>query len=91
MNNEWAENRHAVFNLYAARVRASKKRASLDERLLFQPEMRAVITNLLMTLKAFVDDCKELGRLSMIQQSCILLTRFLGLTGMKTSPRQIHR
>ena len=79
MNNEWAENRLAALNFWAVGVCASKKRASLDERLVFQPEMRAVITNLLMTLKAFVDECKKLGRLSMIQQSCILVTRFLGL------------
>lgn len=71
MNKQWAENRLAEFNLWAARIGASKKRASLDERLAFRLEMRENLTNLLLTLKSFVDDCKELGRLSMIQQSRI--------------------
>ncbi|KAF8866589.1 hypothetical protein BDZ45DRAFT_578657, partial [Acephala macrosclerotiorum] len=61
-DQEWAENRLADFNLWTAGVGASvKSRASLDERLAFEPEVRALVVNLLTTLKAFVEQCKELG------------------------------
>ncbi|CZR51217.1 uncharacterized protein PAC_01092 [Phialocephala subalpina] len=61
-NQEWAENRLADFNLWAAGVGASvKSRASLDERLAFEPEVRALVVNLLITLKAFIEQCKEIG------------------------------
>ncbi len=61
----WAENRLADFNLWAAGVGASAPtQASLDWRLHFQPEARTVLTNLLVTLKGFVDQCRELGKAS---------------------------
>lgn len=73
INNEWAENRLAEFNLWAAGVGASvKERASLDTRLTLQTEVRDVVTNLLVMLKAFIEECKTLGRLSMISQSRVL-------------------
>ena len=62
MDHGWAENRLADFNLWVAGVGASaKRRASLDERLALEPEVRAVVTNLLITLKVLVEKCKELG------------------------------
>lgn len=72
-HNEWAENRLAEFNLWATGIGVSEKqRASLDERLIFEIEVRDVITNLLITLKAFIEECKKLGRLSMTSQSRVL-------------------
>lgn len=73
-NNDWAENRLAEFNLWASSVGASvKQRASLDTRLASEPEVRAVVTSLLITLDAFIRECRELGRLIMIQQSRVLV------------------
>src|SRR4051794_37034992 len=58
----WAENRLADFNLWAAGVGATAPtQASLDWRLHFQPEARTVITHLLVTLREFIKQCKELG------------------------------
>lgn len=58
----WAENRLADFNFWAAGVGASAPtQASLDWRLYFQPHARIVLTNLLVTLRQFVELCKELG------------------------------
>lgn len=58
----WAENRLADFNLWAAGVGASVlTQASLDWRLHFQPQVRIVLASLLVTLKLFVEHCKELG------------------------------
>jgi len=58
----WAENRLADFDLWAAGVGASAAaQASLDWRLYFQPEARIVLTNLLVTLKEFVEQCRESG------------------------------
>lgn len=62
MKHGWAENRLADFNLWAAGVGASAPtQASLDWRLHFQPTARIVLTNLLVTLREFVEQCKELG------------------------------
>lgn len=73
IHNEWAENRLAEFNLWAAGVGASvKQRASLDVRLALETEVRDVVTNLLITLRAFIEECRKLGRLSMISQSRVL-------------------
>ncbi|CAF9916960.1 hypothetical protein IMSHALPRED_003356 [Imshaugia aleurites] len=61
---EWAENRLADFNLWAAGIDAfANTTASLDQRLAFKPEVRTVVTNLLITMQIFIKDCKELGRL----------------------------
>ncbi|KAK4444752.1 hypothetical protein QBC34DRAFT_334438, partial [Podospora aff. communis PSN243] len=58
----WAENRLADFDLWAAGVGASaKQRASLDWRLYFQPQARIVVTNLLVTLREFIQQCRVLG------------------------------
>jgi hypothetical protein len=58
----WAENRLADLNLWAAGVGAlAPTEASLDWRLHFQPQARIVLTNLLVTLKQFSEQCKELG------------------------------
>lgn len=63
-NNDWAENRLAEFKLWAARFGASiEVQNSLDKRLAFEPELRAVLSNLLVLLKGFIEQCKELGRL----------------------------
>lgn len=41
MNKEWAENRLADFNIWAAGVGASaKQKASPEERLAFEPQVR---------------------------------------------------
>ena len=62
MKKEWAENRLADFNLWAAGVGASaKQRASLDDRLAFKPDVRAVVLNLLVLLRILVYECKKLG------------------------------
>ena|SRR5450432_4428345 len=64
MDHEWAENRLADFNLWAAGVGAfAKKDASLDQRLVFKPDVREVIVNLLYMLKAFVEQCQDHGEL----------------------------
>jgi hypothetical protein len=64
MDHEWAENRLADFNLWAAGIGASAgKDASLDQRLVFKPDVRDVIVNLLYMLKAFVEQCQEQGKL----------------------------
>ena len=74
IKNEWAENRLAEFNLWAAGVGASavKQRNSLYKRLAVETDVRDVVTNLLITLKAFVEECKKLGGLSMISQCRVL-------------------
>jgi hypothetical protein len=65
MEHEWAENRLADFNLWAAGVGAfAKKGASLDQRLVFKPDVREVIVNLLYMLKAFVGQCQDHGKLA---------------------------
>jgi hypothetical protein len=62
MDKEWAENRLADFNLWAAGVGASaKQKASLEERLAFEPDVRAVVLNLLIMLRKFVEQCREFG------------------------------
>lgn len=62
MRDEWAENRLADFNLWAAGVGASASRqASLDERLVFKPHVRDVIANLLRMLNTFMGQCQEYG------------------------------
>lgn len=61
MDGGWAENRLADFNLWAAGVGASARtEVSLDWRLHFQPKARLVLTSLLVTLKKFIEQCKDL-------------------------------
>ncbi|KAL3482044.1 hypothetical protein BJX99DRAFT_253167 [Aspergillus californicus] len=58
MEGEWAENRMADFNLWAAGAGASTTgKASLDYRLRTNPQALRIVTNLLLILKALVDDC----------------------------------
>ncbi|KAF9779083.1 hypothetical protein IL306_002663 [Fusarium sp. DS 682] len=60
--NGWAENRLADFNLWAAGVGASAKtKASLDWRLHYQPKARIVLVSLLITLRDFIEECKDRG------------------------------
>ena len=67
MDGSWAENRLADFNLWAAGVGASaRSRASLDWRLHFQPEVHIVLTSLLVTLKNFTDECKDIGKCCLV-------------------------
>ncbi|KAJ9151784.1 putative transcription factor Zn, C2H2 protein [Pleurostoma richardsiae] len=62
MEEEWAENRLADFNLWANGVGAlATGRASLDSRLGFKPEVQRVVTNLLYLLKDIVDECYKIG------------------------------
>jgi len=62
MEEEWAENRLADFNLWANGVGAlATGRASLDSRLGFKPEVQGVVTNLLYLLKDIVDECYKIG------------------------------
>ncbi|KAF4448160.1 hypothetical protein F53441_8395 [Fusarium austroafricanum] len=60
--NGWAENRLADFNLWAAGVGAlAKTKASLDWRLHYQPKARIVLVSLLITLRDFIEECKDRG------------------------------
>ncbi|KAH8800614.1 hypothetical protein F5884DRAFT_529396 [Xylogone sp. PMI_703] len=69
MKQEWAENRLADFNLWAARVGASgKHEASLDNRLAMEQEVRGVVINLLVTLCNLVQQCVEMGEREDINQ-----------------------
>ena len=62
MHHEWAENRLADFNLWAAGVGASAEgRASLDSRLIFEPDVKTLVVNLLILLNGTVGECQELG------------------------------
>jgi hypothetical protein len=63
MINEWAENRLADFNLWASGVGASAKLdTSLDTRLSSEPGAHEVVTGLLRTLKAYIEQCQQIGR-----------------------------
>ncbi len=60
MEDEWAENRLADFNLWDAGVGASAHPlASLDRRLMSQPEAYAIVQGLLKTLRTLVDRCRD--------------------------------
>ncbi|KIW11596.1 hypothetical protein PV08_10897 [Exophiala spinifera] len=60
MREEWAENRLADFNLWAAGVGASAHPlASLDRRLMSQPETYEIVLGLLTMLRVMVDRCVE--------------------------------
>jgi hypothetical protein len=60
MNDEWAENRLADFNLWAASVGGSaKNQASLDQRLTLKPHVRDVVANLLRMLATFIKQCRD--------------------------------
>lgn len=60
MLDEWAENRLADFNLWAASVGASaKNQASLDQRLILKPHIRDVVANLLRMLGTFIGQCRD--------------------------------
>jgi len=63
MVDEWAENRLADFNLWAAGLGASAKpEVSLDTRLINDPGAREVVISLLLTLKAYIEQCEWLGK-----------------------------
>jgi len=63
--HEWAENRLADFNLWAAGVGASTNReACLDTRLSDEPGARQVVISVLVTLEAYVKQCARLGNTS---------------------------
>lgn len=65
MQNEWAENRLADFNLWVSSIGASARgRASLDARLAARPRVRQVIANTLYILANLVSDCRELGAIN---------------------------
>ncbi|KAL7930204.1 hypothetical protein V8C35DRAFT_324624 [Trichoderma chlorosporum] len=60
--DEWAENRLADFNLWVAGTGASAQgRASLDSRLVLEPQARDVILTLLNQLTEAVGRCKALA------------------------------
>lgn len=61
--DEWAENRLADFNVWAANIGAfAKPLASLDGRLIHQPAARNVVTSLLKNLNSFAEECREIGK-----------------------------
>lgn len=63
MQDEWAENLLADFNLWSAGAGASANdRASLDHRLAPEPDVRAVVINLLSMLNAVVKRCQTQGK-----------------------------
>ncbi|KAF9890246.1 hypothetical protein FE257_006158 [Aspergillus nanangensis] len=58
MQQEWAEDRMAEFNLWAAGVGASVTgKASLDDRLCANQETQTIITNLLLMLEILLHQC----------------------------------
>src|SRR5436190_7133154 len=78
MEDEWAENHLADFNLWVSGTGASARgRASLDLRLALKPEARDVIANLLYLLARVINKCKKLGQAN-IQSSPRQLLIMLG-------------
>lgn len=68
MVDEWAENRLADFNLWAAGLGASAKpEVSLDTRLINDPGARDVVIGLLLTLKAYIEQCERLGKVHIVK------------------------
>lgn len=62
MQQEWAENRLADFNLWSAGAGAyTIGKASLDHRLRANPEAHIIIINLLLMLKILIDKCIDRG------------------------------
>src|SRR5271168_3226164 len=62
MKDGWAENRLIDFNLWSAGSGAcAEGRTSLDDRLLLKPDIRDVLINLLLMLRIFAENCRELG------------------------------
>lgn len=62
MQEEWAENRLADFNLWAMGVGAtSTMKASLDHRLRANPDARTILLNLLLMLKILIQKCIDGG------------------------------
>jgi hypothetical protein len=62
MQEEWAENRLADFNLWAMGAGAtSTMRASLDHRLRANPEAHTILLNLLLMLKILIQKCIDGG------------------------------
>ncbi|RFN45479.1 calcium/calmodulin-dependent protein kinase [Fusarium flagelliforme] len=71
MQNEWAENRLADFNLWASGLGASVQgRASLDARLASRPDARDAVANLLQVLNGAVKDCQALGSAESTSAGC---------------------
>ncbi|KAJ5995826.1 hypothetical protein N7481_002803 [Penicillium waksmanii] len=91
MQNEWAENRLADFNLWSTGVGAyTMGKASLDHRLRANPEAHTILINLLLMLKILIHRCiagaseiyttvelsdKELARLTDVEDSLSQITR----------------
>lgn len=75
MQNEWAENRLADFNLWASGLGASVQgRASLDARLASRPDAQDAVANLLQVLTDAVEHCKALGKRTITQMRLLLTT-----------------
>lgn len=65
MQEQWAENRLADFNLWAAGVGASTHGpACLDSRLSSDELARDIVLSLLFSLNAHLDECIRLGKFS---------------------------
>lgn len=63
MENEWAENRLADFNLWASGIGASvRSRASLDARLALRVDAQNVVAGLLWTLNMEIEQCIKHGK-----------------------------
>ncbi|ETS74203.1 hypothetical protein PFICI_14069 [Pestalotiopsis fici W106-1] len=59
---EWAENRLAEFNLWAAGTGAfAGERASLDSRLAHQPDTRDFVINILSLLQGCIEKCRDVA------------------------------
>lgn len=62
MQQEWAENKLADFNLWAMGAGAtSMMKASLDYRLSANPEAHTILLNLLLMLKILIQKCIDGG------------------------------
>lgn len=74
MQEEWAENRLADFNLWASGIGASaRNRASLDARLALRPDAQDIIANLLRLLNTVVEECMVLGRVTFVLRLSIVV------------------
>ncbi len=62
MKDEWAENRLADFNLWAAGSGAfAGQRASLDDRLAYEQDTKTLVVNMLTLLYSCISACCQTG------------------------------
>lgn len=73
MQYEWAENRLAEFNLWAAGAGAfAGERASLDARLALQIDTQTLVISILSLLLGCVEKCRDAGECLLVFSSSLL-------------------